>query len=211
MDAERASQELKVIRQLMERPVRYSTQSGLSGIVAGLAALGGVAADWSISRRLQPRAAFWVNLAVWAGVFVVAFTTVTVLTRLRERRRGMPFWSPVKMRILRTILPPFAAGVGLTLIIAFRWYFGAPPNEWGLIPSIWMLFYGVALWQLGEFSVREIRVLGVAFLAAGLAAAIVQHAIPGMAEGSAVYLAVGVTFGGFHLCYGAIVWMRYGG
>ncbi len=211
MDAERASEELKVIRQLMERPVRYSTQSGLSGILAGLAALGGVAADWSISRRLQPKAAFWVNLAVWAGVFVVAFTAVTALTRLRERRRGMPFWSPVKMRILRTILPPFAAGVGLTLIIAFRWYLRKPPNEWGLIPAIWMLFYGVALWQLGEFSVREIRALGVAFLVAGLAAAIVQHAIPGMADGSALYLMVGVTFGGFHLCYGVIVWMRYGG
>ncbi len=34
MDSDRAAQEIRIIRQLMERPVRYSTMSGLSGILA---------------------------------------------------------------------------------------------------------------------------------------------------------------------------------
>jgi hypothetical protein len=203
MDADRAARELKVIRQLMERPIRYSTMSGLSGIVAGCAALAGLAADWYFWRRHAAVDAMWINMGVWAGVFLVAFAGVAILTRLRERGRGMPFWSSVKRRILLTILPPFLAGAGLTAGIVYRWYFDVGPNQWGLIPSLWMLFYGVALWQVGAFSAPEVRILGTAFLAAGLVTAPLYQTHP--------YWALGVTFGGFHIVYGLAVWIRHGG
>lgn len=214
MDAEKAAEQLKVIRQLMERPIRYSTQSGVSAILAGCAALGGLAADFYFSQRYwnQPHTAMWVNMAVWAAVFVAAFAAATILTHLRERACGMPFWSAIKMRILRAILPPFVAGVGLTLAIVSRWYADVGPNQWGLVPAVWMLFYGLALWQVGEFGIREVRLLGAAFLAAGLVtAALFQYTVPGTEPGTAPYWTLGVTFGGFHLIYGAIVWVRHGG
>jgi len=205
MDAKKAATELTAIRELMQRPVRYSTQSGLSGIIAGAAALAGVGADWWISRRYpaDPGWAIRLNMGVWAGVFTVAFLGAVIGTRLRERRRAMPFWSSIKKRILTTILPPFVAGAGLTLAIVYRAWVGDGPNMWGLIPAVWMLFYGVACWQVGTFGVVEIRVLGVAFILAGLASGAFLHAAP--------HLTVGVTFGGFHLAYGAIVWGRHGG
>ncbi len=205
MNANKAAQELKVIRQLMERPVRYSTMSGLSGILAGLAAFGGLAADWAISGAWQdkPHTAMKINVLVWAGVLAVAFAGTVICTRLRELRQNMPFWSGVKKRILLTILPPFVAGVGLTLIVVYRWHVGWEPNEWGLIPPIWMLFYGLALWQVGLLSPVEVRLLGAAFLACGLAAALWFQPHP--------YWSLGVTFGGFHIVYGLAVWVRHGG
>lgn len=205
MDAERAGEELKVIRRLMERPVRCSTMSGLSGILAGLAALGGVFADRAISGLYQaePYAAVKINMGVWAGVFAAAFAATVVLTRLREARRGMPFWSAIKGRILLTILPPFVAGVGLTLAIAYRWWMQDGPNMWGLIPAVWMLFYGLALWQVGLFSPVEVRLLGAAFVLAGLLSAAWFQTSP--------YGALGVTFGGLHIVYGVAVWLRHGG
>ena len=116
----------------------------------------------------------------------------------------MPFWSPVKRRILMTILPSFLAGVGLTLAIVYRWYVGTGPNQWGLIPAIWMGFYGVACWNVGGYSIGEVRLLGLAFvLAAVLAATTFWQAHP--------YWALGITFGGFHMVYGVIVWLRHGG
>jgi len=203
MDTEKAAEELRVIRQLMERPVRCSTMSGLSGILAGCAALAGVLADWHVSRTYSPYRAVKINMAVWAGVFAVAFVAAIVLTRLREVKRGMPSWSRVKRRILVTILPPFVAGVGLTAAIAYRWWIGQGPNMWGLIPAVWMLFYGLALWQVGLFSPVEVRLLGVLFLLAGLATAALFHSHP--------YWSLGVTFGGFHIVYGVVVWIRHGG
>jgi hypothetical protein len=208
MDTERAASELKIIRQLMERPIRYSTMSGLAGIWAGSMALVGVALDYAVSTcygRDPYDKAMWINLLVWVGVLVAALAGVWTLTRRRERRQGMPAWSSIKTRILRTIAPPFVAGVGLTLVIVFRWHFGVGANHWDLIPTTWMLFYGLALWQAGEFSPREVRLLGAAFIVAGL----VASAVPILYVSP--YLVLGVTFGGFHIAYGAVVWMRYGG
>jgi hypothetical protein len=205
MDADKAARELQVIRELMQRPVRYSTMSGLSGILAGLAALTGVLADRVVSGRLahDPLQAVKINMGVWAGVFLLAFTAAVLLTRIRERRQGMPFWSDIKKRILLTILPPFVAGVGLTLVVVYRVWAQGGSTTWGLIPAIWMLFYGVALWQVGLYSPVEVRVLGAAFILAGLLAGALLHGCP--------YLALGATFGGFHILYGIVVWFRHGG
>ena len=180
MKADKAAKNLAAIRQLMERPIRYSTMSGLSGIFAGCAALVGVAVDSQVCDRYPPDEAMWVNIFVWAGVFVAAFTCVAVLTHIRERRQNMPFWSPIKRRILMTILIPFICGVGLTAAIIYRWYVKDGPNQWGLIPAIWMTFYGVALWQVGSFSIGELRVMAIAFILAGLLTAWrYQFTIPG--------------------------------
>jgi len=205
MNAEKAAQELKVIRQLMERPVRYSTMSGLSGILAGLAASAGLAADWAISSawRDERPMAMKLNVLVWAGVFIVAFAGAVICTRLRERRQNMPFWSAVKKRILLTILPHFVAGVGLTLVIFYRGHVGWHSNEWGLITPIWMLFYGLALWQVGLLSPVEVRLMGAAFIVCGLAVALWFQPHP--------YSSLGVSFGGFHIVYGLAVWIRHGG
>lgn len=215
MDAERAAEQLKGIRELMERPVKYSTQSGVASIIAGCAAIAGVVMDrvlWGQANSDEQAIAY--SMFVWLGVLVVSMSGVLVLTRIRERRRGMPRWSQVKFRILRAILPPFLAGGGLTCAIVLMWWRveNAPQSPFPvivfvsqgyLIPAIWMLFYGVACWQVGEFSVVEIRVLGAAFVAAGIATAVFFQGWP--------YLALGVTFGGFHIAYGVAVWVRHGG
>jgi hypothetical protein len=89
------------------------------------------------------------------------------------------------------------------LAIVYRWWVQAGPNMWGLIPAVWMLFYGVALWQVGLSSPGEVRLLGAAFILAGLLAGAFFHASP--------YLTLGTTFGGFHIVYGTVVWIRHGG
>ena len=215
MDATKATEELTVIRQLMERPIRFSSMSGLAAIQAGLWALAGIAGDyWVFGRFSDPRQAILAGGVVWGSVLVLAVAGVLILTRRREIAQGMPFWSPVKRRILATILPPFIAAAGLTLIICVRYTMaysgrGCPVVlEWDLIqgyliPAIWMLFYGVTLWQLGQFSPVEVKVLGATFIAAGLATALLWQGCP--------YWVMGITFGGFHIVYGIIVWIRHGG
>jgi len=216
MDATKATQELTVIRQLMERPIRFSTMSGLAAIQAGIWALLGVAADgWAWSRCTTYTDALLCSMAVWGGVLGLSLVGVIALTRRRERQQTMPWWSPVKRRILLTILPPFVAAIGLTFAICLRamhgdsdpdilpWQFAGHLAQGQLIPAIWMLFYGVTLWQLGQFSPVDVRVLGAAFIAAGLATAALWQWQP--------YWAMAATFGGLHIVYGAVVWVRHGG
>ena len=202
MDADKAAHELTVIRELMERPVRYSTQSGLAGILAGLAATAGAALSQHVWWRFELTRAVRVNFVLWTAVFVVALVGNLVLAGLRERRHGIPAWSRVKMRILRTILPPFIAAVGLTLATVHHWHQSGIDVQGWLIPAIWMLFYGLALWQLGEFTNIETRVMGLAFLLAGILSATFFQDYP--------HAALGVTFGGFHIVYGVVVSLRHG-
>lgn len=199
---QKASEDLRVIRQLMERPIRCSAMSGLSAIVAGTIGLVGLGLDYYFSLRYEPMVAFQILLLVWGGVLVTAVASVTFLTRLRERKQGIPFWSPAKRRLLIMLLAPFIAGVGLTLVIAGRWLVGTGPNEWGLIPAIWMACYGIACWQVAEVSNRELRYMGGAFILASLLAASFQ---------TYPYLMLGGAFGGFHVVYGVVVWIRHGG
>ncbi|HHH75799.1 MAG TPA: hypothetical protein ENL03_02085 [Phycisphaerae bacterium] len=203
MEPQRAERELKMIRQLMERPVRYSTQSGYAGIIAGVAALAGATLDSYFSSIYTPATAVWVNMLVWVGVLFVALGGVLALTRLRERKKNMPFWSNVKKRIAMTIGPPFLAAAGLTAVIVYRWYFKDGPNQWGLISVSWMLFYGITCWQVGEFSIVEMRFLGVAFIVMGLLTAVYWQANP--------YDTLRWSFGGFHIIYGLVVRIRHGG
>ena len=208
MDTDKAAAELKVIRQLMERPIRFSTMSGLSGLWAGAMALLGLVLDLCVTGLFRGRSevALWVNAGVWSGVFVLAAAGAWTLTRRREKKQGMPVWSRVKTRLLLTVLAPFVCGAALTGVLVLRWCAVGEPNtpaQFAIVPAVWMLFYGVALWQLGEVSPREVRFLGAAFILAGLASAAFFQGWP--------YLTLGATFGGFHLVYGAIVWARYGG
>ena len=203
MDPDRAAEELKVLRQLMERPIRFSTMSGLSGVLAGAAALAGCAANGYFSGHYSGRGALGAHMLIWAGVFLTALVATVVLTRLREIRKGMPLWSKIKGRILLIILPMFVAAAGLTGILVARELGQPGPEQWGLIPAIWMVLYGLALWQLGEFSPLEVRLLGTAFLAGGLVAAALGQQSP--------YWSLGVAFGGLHIVYGVVVWIRHGG
>ncbi|MCD4822965.1 MAG: hypothetical protein K8S55_00015 [Phycisphaerae bacterium] len=203
-DRDKAAEDLKVIRELMERPVKYSTQSGLAGIIAGMATLCGLAVDrYNWLHTTFADEAVLRNTFVWTGVFIMATVGVLIATRQRERKQNMPLWSGVKSRILRTILPPFLAGICLSAATIYQWYAYGNTQQGFLIPAIWMLFHGVACWQVGEFSVPEIRILGVVFLIAGIVTAAFFQAHP--------YWALGITFGGFHIVYGVIVWIRHGG
>jgi hypothetical protein len=207
MDPDKAARNLQVIRQLMERPVRYSTQSGLAAIFAGCVVLAGMWLDWHFRLWAGGHVTFWIDLAIWGGVFLVSLAGTLGLTRLREIRQGMPFWSPAKRKLLVTILAPFLAVVGLTTILGVRWFFDldgpTTPDPSGLIVSCWMLFYGLACWQVSQYSTREIGLLGAAFIAAGLVTAAFFQSHP--------YSAMGIGFGGFHIVYGIYAWIRYGG
>ena len=203
MDRDRAAEELKALRQLMERPIRFSTMSGLSGVLAGAAALAGCTVGGYFSGQYSGRGALGAHMLIWAGVFLTALVATVVLTRLREIRKGMPLWSKIKERILLIILPVFVAAVGLTGILVARELGQPGPEQWGLIPAIWMVLYGLALWQLGEFSPLEVRLLGAAFLGGGLVSAALGQQSP--------YWSLGVAFGGLHIVYGVVVWIRHGG
>jgi len=207
MTPRQAAEHLRVIRELMERPVRQTTRSGLAGVIAGTLALAGSAAthvvlpprsEWAegLYQARPPDDALLSAGLVWLAVFVIASASDILITWRRARRRGETWWRRAQLQTAMAILPGFVL-VGFFTAL-FVWL-----GEPGAIPFGWMIGYGMALWTVGMFSITEVKVLGAAFLVAGWLGMLLLPGFP--------IVVLAVTFGGFHLVYGAVVWARHGG
>jgi hypothetical protein len=199
METKWASENLQVIRTLMERSALYRralapvmTWSGSVGIIA--AAVGNTAAIDSAPRF----AMYW--LAVSALTSLGAF----LLVRRQALKDAEPFWSPPTRRVAQAALPAFFLGGVFSVL--FIWQAGEKAALLLILPPIWMALYGCALHAAGFFMQRGIRLLGWLFVMAGSALICLilgpsQH--PPVSE----HTLMGLTFGGFHLAYGIYLYV----
>ncbi len=185
-DLREAREDLRVIRQVMERSTRYSTLSGLAGVLVGLTAIAGVA----VTRRLPHVYAHPLRLgAVWVTVLLLAVAIDFARNKSRASQVGKRVVSPLGAHIVQAALPAFLAGAVFTGFCALHHLL---PDIWGG----WMLCYGLAICAVGLFSVRPVSLLGGAFVVAGALTLL----LPGLDPLDMMYL----SFGGFHVAYG--VW-----
>lgn len=183
-ELQEARENLRVIRQVMERSTRYSTLSGLAGVLIGLTAIGGVL----VSHRLPHIYAQPQKLgAIWLTVLLLAIGIDFARNKRRAALVGKRVVSPLGAHIVIAALPAFFAGAVLTAFCALHHLL---PDVWG----VWMLCYGLGICAVGLFSVRPVSYLGAAFVVAGALTLLLPLAEP--------LLMMGVTFGGFHIIYG---------
>jgi hypothetical protein len=184
-----AEENLQFIRRTMERSSIFTAVPGLGG--AGMGAIGLAAAILAANQRSAER---W--LVVWLLAAVVALGIgVTSLWR-KAARLGAPLAGPVGRRFAMSLAAPLVAGAALTWGV---WMNG----DRALMPAVWLLLYGTGVLAGGAFSVAAVRLLGVAFMALGVAALVTPPAWGN------VWLGVG--FGGLHLVCGLHIAKRHGG
>jgi hypothetical protein len=175
-----ARRDLETIRSLMERAREYRHPPAPAAFVAGGC---GVAAGLLTDRYYENLESLGL---LWGGAFVVAFAFMVFFTARAARREGIPFWSPLAREVTFALWPSLVAAIALTVALARA-------GRLELAAPLWMLAYGVGGLAAGAFASPIVRVLGFAFLAAGIAQLVLELS-PG--------LALAGTFGGFHLVYG---------
>ena len=193
---EEARENLRVIRQTMERSTKYSTLSGISGVLVGLAGIAGVVATWV----LGPGAAIYHHPLRLASIWIVTLFTAIGIDLICNKRRaarvGKHIVSSLGAHIVLAALPAFFAAGILT-------YFFFQHHLLIYLWGVWMLCYGLAICAVGLFSVRPATYLGSAFVIAG-AATLLMPAVPYH------LIMMAVTFGGFHILYGVLMARRHG-
>lgn len=186
---QKAEQDLRFIRQAMERVEGVSSVSGLGGILMGLIALG---ATWIASELVDLRS----QLEVWiySAMFAVS-VGAAACWRKAVRGDAKIHWDPVR-RFLLCLVPVILVAVVLT----FRLW---PTPSAELIPALWLMLYGCGTLAAGTYAVNAVLSLGGCFIVVGLTAMVTP------VEWSNALLAVG--FGGLHIVFGAWVYRYHGG
>ena len=186
---ERAMDNLKYIRETMERATAFTGISGWGQVAIGFTAI----ASASISAQQKTFKAW---LAVWMAEAVIALLIAGWSIDRKARAAKMPLLSGPGRKVAFSLSPPIFAGAIVTVVL----YRAGLTNA---IPGLWLLLYGTGVVTGGMFSVSVVPIMGLCFMALGAAAffAPAEYANWLMAGG----------FGGLHIVFGVIIARRYGG
>lgn len=196
---ENRNEDIKAIREMMERSSKFLSLSGMSGVTAGTAALLGAAfayfyllRDPSLTgyNRMQEVA---ILLADALLVLVVSIGAAGWFSWRKAKKIGQPLFSKVTYRTLYSLAVPLVAG-GLFCLI-YLWN-----GDLRTVISGTLLFYGLALVNASKYTYGEIHYLGLTEIVLGLAAAI-------FGRYGIVFWALG--FGVCHIVYGLVMHMKY--
>ena len=186
---DRAMDNLRYIRETMERATPFTGISGWGEIAIGttafLACL--IAAE---------QTAFRTWFAIWVAEGLISLLIAGWSMDRKTRAVHMPLVSGPGRKVVFSLAPPLIAGALLTLVLAQAGAVNA-------IPGMWLLLYGTAVITGGMFSVRAVPAMGVCFMLLGAVALFTPAAYTNW------FMAAG--FGGLHVLFGAIIVRKYGG
>ena len=186
---DRAMDNLRYIRETMEKSGSFTHVSGIGGVVMGLVALAA-----SVVAGNAGSVAVW--LGAWLGAAGISLSVATLMMARKSRLEGVKLLSGPGRKFTWNMIPPPAAGAALTLALLRM-------GSMELLPGMWLLLYGTGVVTAGSYSVRPVPVMGALFMLLG-GAALVSPASWGNA-----YMAVG--FGGLHVAFGILIWRKHGG
>jgi len=183
-----AMDNLRFIRETMERATSFTAISGWGLVVVGWTAL--------LAAALAPGQSPDAWLAVWLGDALLSFLIAGGATLRKARASQDPLFSMPGKRFALSFSPPMLVGALLT---AGLYRAGRPE----LLPGSWLLLYGTGIVTGGAFSVRVVPVMGLCFMSVG--------ALALFAPASWGNSLMAVAFGGLHILFGILIARRYGG
>ena len=208
MNSNQNIEDLKHIRNMMERSSKFLSLSGFSGIAAGVIALAGAAVAYFVVFR-QGAVRYDEYMRALGGgstanirlqVITLAFSTLVCavgaswyFSLRKAKRAGMRLWTPAAKRTLYNFMLPLAAGgiFSISLIMTHNIH---------LIGSATLIFYGLALVNSSKFTVDEVHYLGLSEIALGIAAGFFLNY-------GLLFWAFG--FGVMHIVYGIRMYHKY--
>jgi hypothetical protein len=184
----RAVDDLRFIRQTMERSAAFTAVPGWGMVAVGATAL---PAAWLASRHSFDLR--W--LEIWITEALLAVSVAVVAIQSKATRSGLPWTSGPGRKVALSFAPPVAAAALLTVPL-FR------ANLGHTLPGAWLLLYGVGVITGGAFSVSIVPVMGLCFMMVGAATLF----LPALGN-----WAMAAGFGGLHVLFGIWIARRHGG
>ena len=184
-----ATEQLKFIRDVMERTGTFTAVPGWGAVGMGVFAL--IATYFAETASSKDN---W--LIAWMAVAGTASVLGSIALLQKSKKARAPLFTGVGRKFLASFLPPLFVGVVLTIVL---WRAGEP----GLLPGMWMLTYGAGVLASGAYSVRIVPVMGALFLVMGTATFVLPTAWGN--------IMMALSFGGLHIIFGTLIAKYHGG
>lgn len=185
----RAMDNLRYIRETMERAGSFTALSGWGQVAIGVTALGAALIAASANS-----VEMWIS--VWTGEALIALVIGVLSVTWKARAAGMALLSGPGRKMALSLAPVVVAGGVLTAVLFSE---GVVQQ----LPGMWMLLFGAGIVAAGSFSVRIVPVMGLCFMLLGTIALLLP------ASWGNGLMALG--FGGLHIFFGFLIARRYGG
>jgi len=186
---DRAIENLKYIRETMERAGSFTAVPGWGGILMGVSAI----LTALVSGHLPSRNLWF---AAWLGEAALALAIGGWAMVQKAKAAQSPLLVGPGRKFALSLCPAMIAGAALTLVLYRAGLFE-------LMPGTWLLLYGVSVVTSGAFSVKVVPIMGLCFMALGIIALLSPLAFANW------FMAAG--FGGLHIAFGIVIARRYGG
>ena len=194
-------QQLQEIRSLMERSTKFISLSGLSGVVAGSIALIGAGVQYwymeqegrYINSITLSKGFIFFSIANFSAIFFLALLFAYYFTQKKALKNNQSVWDSTSQRLMINLATPLFSGGAFCGVL---FYYG----HMGLLASTSMIFYGLALVNGSNYTLRDIRNLGFAEIVLGFICAF----NPGY---GLLFWAIG--FGVLHIIYGTFMYFKY--
>jgi hypothetical protein len=196
-------QDLAEIKLMMQKSSKFLSISGWSGIMAGIYALIGAyiankSLDFNSFTKSLPTYPLELDkftpiVLLAIIILILAFVTSIIMSWQRANKVGEKIWNPTSKKLLLHLSIPLITG-GILMIQMLHLGFIA------LLPTLSLVFYGIALYQAGQFTFREIRILGLLQIVLG---------IIGLFHLELGLLLWAIGFGVLHIVYGLLVHLKY--
>ena len=186
---DRAIDNVRYIRDMMERSASFTAVPGYGGMLMGATA---VAAAYIASSQVST-----VNvLTTWLAEAFLAFAIGLLAVWQKSKIAGASLLSTPARKFALGFAPPLVVGVIVVLGLWGRGHYDS-------LAPVCIVAYGAAIVCGGAYSVRTVPIMGWCFIALGA----VAFALP------ADYgnLMMGASFGLLHIIFGAIIARKYGG
>jgi hypothetical protein len=200
---------IKAIRSMMERSSRFLSLSGLSGVIVGILAIVGVIVAYTFLGLSLNQPGYYHKLVNTDGslnfqvysfllkelvlLLIIALATAIYLSMRKATARAIPIWDATAKRLVMNMAVPLLTGAMFCIILLDHGYIGL------IIPST-ILFYGLAMYNASNYTLHDIRSLGLMHIGLGLLAAyFVDYAL----------LFWGLGFGVLHIVYGLYIYFKY--
>ncbi|HZH85763.1 MAG TPA: hypothetical protein VFD77_00505 [Brumimicrobium sp.] len=198
------TEDIKLIRSMMEQSSRFISLSGWSGIFAGIYAL--IAATityflfWKNDIDYFNHTTYFISFDLVTQLFLIglitlilAVSTGIILSVRKSKKKQLQIWNHVTKRLLIHLFVPLLSGGLFCLALYLN-------GIVGLIAPTMLIFYGLALLNASKFTFPDIAYLGYCELSLGMI---------GLFFVDKGLLLWAIGFGLLHIVYGIYIQRKY--